>query len=596
MRALFCSAVLWALSVIAILPVSVSAQSQSADGGDIRRPQTGHQVIRPGLQDFLQPLLQELARPQHDDVAPPPRDDVVPPRGGDVVRPQGEVVVVDRAGPVIRVRQQEFASSRRAATVQATITDASGVGRAVVSNGGQNIRMTAIGGNVYQAEVPLAAHYRPVNVVIQAWDTRRNAAKPVPALVRRAPGCGRADGVSLRVVQAVQQRLAALGRYGGAIDGLAGPGTCGAIADAGIRAPFYWPDAIRELDRVIENLIALRVEPPAEIIAQMNVIRVSVVDPGNTGKVASVRMLVDGKVADVQPNGSGELGFMLAIAEGAQHRVTFQAMDARQTRPLAEETVTLTRPDALRLHLSGDELSGARIESDADLVTIIAEVTGAQSGRVYYGDSSGPVRDTRVFSGVPVRFPVKMPPPGERAVIVFGADSGNRSAPARRVELIHLWLTGPVVPALHPALAPAPLAGLPPRVVPAWSPVVPPAVTPLPPAASPRDRVPAPAEPAPPLPPPPLPWQVPVGLGAILVFGMIAGMVSLYRHGFRRHPVREPKFAPPVRVVAVPDPNPAVEVAGADLPGLMLTVDTGARGRAAVTFDEKDEEMEVLYQ
>lgn len=578
MRAAVCSVVLWALIVVVILPIPVMAQNQGAGGVDIRRPQSGAEAIRPGIEDLLRPLWEELQRPQGDDVRPP--------RGDDATRPQDDPPTVDRVAPVIRVTQREFVSRSRAATVRATITDASGVARAVIRSGGRNIRMTAVGGNVFQAEVPLAAHYRHVSATISAWDRQGNAARPVATQTRRAPGCGRAEGVSLRLVTAVQQKLAALGRYGGEIDGLAGPSTCGAITGAGIREPFRWPDVIGALDQVAEDLIALRITPPTGELGQMNVIRVTVIDPGNTGKVTSVRMLVDGRLTDAQPNSAGDLGFLLAMAEGARHQVRFQAIGGDQARVLAEAQTVLSRPVALRLSLTGEGLTDGRVESDADQVTLLADLTGARRGRVFYSEG-GQVRAAQSYAGQAVRFQVRMPPPGTRAVLVFGAESGNRSAAPQRIELIHLWLAGPSVPDLAPGLAPVPQANRSALLRPRSGAQITPTATPLAPSAAAQDRAPAPIAPPPPI-PAPRGWLVPVGVGLVLMLGMIAGGISVLRHGVR--PPREaPQAVPTLRVVAVPDEAPVVEVNGADRPGLMLTVRPDPKGRAEMVFDDERE-------
>ncbi|WP_299842374.1 hypothetical protein [uncultured Roseovarius sp.] len=580
MRAVWCSAVLWIALIFAVMPAPTVAQAQNSGTRQTGAADQGRQIVNPLIEGVLQQMLDQMAQPPRD---PPvvPNDDVQQPRGDNTPGAPDDVQAADRVGPVVSLDRSVFQSRSRAALVRAKITDSSGIDRAVVTIGNRQVTMRATGQDVFEAGVPLAPHYRPIAVTVQAWDRRRNASAIVPLAVRRVPACGAADDVSVSLVQSVQRSLAALNRYGGGIDGLAGPNTCRAIAEAGIATPFSWPQIAQELEtQVALDLIALQVDAPAEVLDETGTIRVSVLDPRRTGAVTWVRMLVDGVMAEEVQNRSQDLFFTVPVAEGTTRQVTFLALDRSKNRPLTQARVVLSRPEALRLELSAEGMLGNRIESEDAQIMVTASISGTQEARVFYEDTQSLERGARDYVGRPVTFMLSMPAPGARTLVTFWAESGRRTVPRQRLELVRVRVHVPVIWIGDLALSPIPVAD------PGWSytPVPPPgrAEVPAKLALASADRRPGAVSPLPVVPRAGLQWWVvPAGLGLVLLLG-VAGLIRKAKS----RPSDISKAPPTLRVVAVPDPAPSVEVAGADLPGLMLTVEPGSRGKVALEFEE----------
>ena len=554
------------------------AQAQGAGTAQPARPAQQDDPVNPFVGGILQLLEEELNRANNN-------DDAQPPAGGGSTNGD-DVQVADRQGPVITPVQNNFESTRGSARILADIRDASGVARAVVVGDGGRIAMASAGGVRYAASVPLPPHYRPTQIAIQAWDRRQNPSRAVPVTILRIPGCGRADDVTVGTVKSVQRSLTGLGRYGGGIDGLAGPNTCGALKDEGIVGSFSWPVIARELEwRVGVVQIALEVNAPPEATGPTTPVRVRVQDPRQTDAVGVVRMRIDGAAAGRKKYSGRELRFDVDLAEGATSRITFEAIDRRTGDILATETVTLSRPGPMTLLLSAEGLNGDRLRSDAAELSVMARVEGSDKARIFFHNRSNGQRGVIEFFGTPVAMPVVMPAAGRQGHIVFWVEDGNRKTPQRRIDLERILLPGPEVTTLPPVRPAPPQAD----TAPDWNSDASQAgrgVDPQPLIPQVADKVPERMVSPPPPPPPPVnDWLVPVGIGVVVVIALLAAIVGLFRRGFRRPGAETIAGAPNLRVVTHPDMSPTVEVSGADLPSLVLTVSPGAAPTALMVFE-----------
>ncbi|MEO3414860.1 peptidoglycan-binding domain-containing protein [Roseovarius sp. CAU 1744] len=583
MRAHVLSVILW-ISLMALnLPGVALAQYQGGATGQTGRPGQTQEPINPLLQGIIEHFVDEVTRPG----AAEPTE----PRGGGTS--QDDVQAADRQGPVIRPRQEVFSSDRGSARIIADITDASGIARAVAGTEAGRVAMTRAGGPTYVANVRLAAHYRPVRVTIQAWDGRGNASAIIPVAIRRVPVCGRVDDVTADAVRAVQRNLAALGLYGGGIDGLAGPNTCRAVTQAGITGAFSWPAIARALDRRLAiRQISLRVTVPDEVTADLTSVTVSVIDPGNTGEVAWVQMRVDGAQALSQRATGGGLLFGVETPEGSTRQVSFAALPRQGATPLATTAITLERPEALRLFLTGEGLTGNLIESDAAETSVMASLEGAGRGRVFYDNPGNGQRGVVEFFGTPVEMPVVMPAPGQGGAVVLWAQEGRRSTARRRIELRRIRLIAPDVPVLTLTLFPVPEPDAAPDLVPGSAGPPYRGTGPLPITVLTADGVPGPVPPPPPVPQRGRPiWQDPMTIAGVALIVLLGLVAWLLRRAFRRQDAKMPSVPPSVHVIAHPDATPVIEVTGGELPELVLTVDDGVGPVTKIVFEAELERV-----
>ena len=589
MRAFFRSLVLGAFLLHSVSPLPVAAQTYDQQGQQILRQNTNDRDTRPGLEDFLLPLGQLIIQQNQQQRRQPDTGGSTAPSQTEE-RPPSGTQNTDRDGPVIRLTEQQISSQSRSARLSARITDRSGVRRAIVA-GGRQVTMSRSGGQVFVADIPLSADYKPVSLVVQAWDRFGNTSRSAPVTMRRLPACGSARGISVPLVQTVQRLLTSLNRYQGAIDGLAGPNTCRAVAEEGYGGQFSWEILARELDaRVARGLIGLEVDATGAVTAQ-NRLAVRVIDPRNTGDVFWIRMLVDGVTRDMSEPQGGAAYFTLPLAEGRSKRVEFHALDRRQAVILARTGLTLTRPAALKLSLTSDQLSGDRIESEDKSVTLLASIEGASTGRIYYENGAAFERRFEPYEGRPAELQIAMPAPGETAALWVWARSGDRNVQRRQIELRRLRVIAPDVPVLLPELGPTPQANripdLPeetrplPRVFPAAF------EQPLPDALTQEIDTAVPQPPANDL----VPLVVAISTGIILLAGMAGGWRPLLRMIGRDRPVQTKAAAAKLRIVAVADPSPAIETTAADFPALVLTVDPATESQTVLEFDD---ELEAL--
>ena len=580
MRACVLSVIVWISLQLLMLPAPALAQTQGAATGQTSRPDPQQEPVNPLLQGIIEHFIDEMAQPDQPDTRPPDNDS----------SSQDDVQVTDRQGPVIRPRQAIFTSDKGSARVIADITDPSGVARAVASSDAGRVAMAGAGGRAYAATVRLASHYRPVRVGLQAWDRRGNASAITPVAIRRVPACGSWDDVSVNAVKSVQSSLNALGLLAGGVDGLAGPGTCGAIKQAGITGVFSWPAIARELElRVAISLIRLEIAAPNPPTADLTRVRVRVVDPGNTAAVTWMQMHINGAQASRQQNTGDDLIFRVDTPEGSTRELTFTALPRQGREPLATRTISLKRPEPLRLFLSGDDLAGNLLESDEAATSLMARLEGASFARVFFENRTNGQRGVIEFFGTPIEMPVVMPGPGQRGEVIYWAEEGNRTTPRRRVTLQRITLPGPDLTVLDLAPLPPPEADtVPTLVLTSTSPGYGTGPTRLTELVA--DAVPGPVPPPPPPPRPDLPaWLAPAAIGGAIVFAIFSAITWLFRRGFRRQGAKAPTIPPTVHVTAHPDKSPVIEVTGGDLPDLVLTVDCGA---GPVTIVEFEQELE----
>lgn len=578
------SAALWFALSCVTLPEMPLAQNQAAGSAQPTRPTQQDDRANPLVEGVIQLFIDEINRANDPE---PQRPTPGGSTGNDNVPGRDDVQVADRQGPVITPVKSEFTSARGRAQIEAMITDPSGVARALVVTDAGRVAMAGAGGNRFAAAVALAPHYRPVRVGVQAWDRRQNASRTVPVTIRRVPACGVVDGVSVKLVQSVQRSLAGLGRYGGAIDGLAGPNTCGALEGEGIAGAFSWPVIAKELDwRVAVGQISLNVIAPPEATGDSTSIRVRVVDPRNTGVVGLVQMRVDGADVTRQQNTGAEMLFDVTMAEGETRRISFVAIARRTGAALATRNVTLSRPGPITLFLSGAGLVGDWLESDAAEVAVMARVEGSRKARVFFDNRSNGQRGVLEFFGTPVAIPLVMPDAGGRTGVLLWAEDGNRTTPPRRINLARVLLPGPRVFDDVGALPPAPGADGPPNLVRVIS--VPPGRGAIPPPLTTlvADKLP-PAMASPPPAPirPTVDRWVPVGIGIAVLIGLAAAVVGLSRRSSGRSARELPPVAPSIRVVAHPDNAPVADITGLDVPGLVLTVSPGRAPAAMMVFE-----------
>ncbi len=546
----------------------------------------------------------EAARRLNIMYAPP--DDV-----GDVNVPPPEI---DNEGPVIQFRQNEFTGTTGAVQIQAAITDPSGVARAVIE-GPDGVRpMANSSGRVYQVQFPLPGDYLQQSLIVRARDGRGNESE-AKTVVRRLPACGRSEGVNVDLVKRVQEDLNTLGRAAGQVDGLAGPGTCRAIAEYGFGESFEWPVLAGQLalDRITLDAPD-RVEGPEARIP----VSVTVSDPRRTGAVRRVEMLRGGRVAAFRDVQSGLARFDVALNEGTREILEFRAVDARN-RVLARDKTQVARSAPVQLNISADGLSDGRLSSEESSVVLRVAISGLAAGQVGYR-STGGQGDVADFRGRPVEFEVAMPLPGQSHTLQFVAlDSQRNTRDTREIILMRQKVTISIAPApvleldegtgqlsvlLIGARVGTRLEVQGPdgqvldrgrhRPNQSWT-----ARVKMPKPGG-RENVVAVAfdsfgaelvrsqpvtlvRPAAQLPT----WVIPAVVGFILLTGLISGLVSVVRKGFRRRPSKTP--TPTVRVVSVPDSAPEVEIWPELVPSFTLRVEPGDPAEPEIVFDEKED-------
>lgn len=239
-----CAVLLW---TCAALPVT--AQTTGANSATTGQGSQDDDAVNPLVQGLFNAIIDEIERSQQQNGQTGTTPQPTQPTQTQPTQPQPR----DRTPPVIRPARPEFTGDRGSVRVEATITDQSALSWAELRWTGGRGRMRPLGQNRYAGDVKLPPNYQPSPLAIVARDVHGNTAGPVQVLVRRLPACGQKGGATLTLVRSVQTSLQELGALSGGIDGLAGPGTCGAIRTVGIQEPFSWPDLARDLEAKVDD-------------------------------------------------------------------------------------------------------------------------------------------------------------------------------------------------------------------------------------------------------------------------------------------------------------------------------------------------------